>query len=80
MVAAGATSGGIASERKVTFPAYVTMHTPTGVIINFPQGIAGGTPPNSLMVEDAAALMCDIHTLAREAERSCMMIEHALVV
>ena len=81
MVDAGATGCGIAiGSRKLAFPAYVTMHTPTGMLINYPPGLSGGTPPNSLMVDDAAALMCDIHTLAKEAGRGHMMLEHALSV
>lgn len=81
LVAAGATGSGIAiGNRKLAFPAYVTMHTPTGVLINYPPGLSGGTPPNSLMVDDAAALLCDIHTLAKEAGRGHVMLEHALSV
>jgi len=81
LMSAGAASCGIAiGNRKLIFPAYVTMHTPTGMLINFPPGMQGGTPPNSLMVNDAAALLCDIHTLAKEAGRGHMMLEHALSV
>lgn len=75
--AAAATGSGLATERGVAFPAYVTMHNPTGVINSYAQPPCGGKCPNSFIAPDAAALLSKIHSLC-EGKREFLLLEHGL--
>lgn len=77
LVAAAAQGGGIAkTENSYAYPAYVTFHSPTGEATTLAVA-ASGQAPNTLFVGDAAVLMEQVHALASQAKRSCLMLEHS---
>lgn len=76
IVAAAGSGGGISkTETSFAYPAQVTFHSPTGEA-NSLAVAASGLSPNTLFAGDAAYLMTQVHALATEAKRACILLEH----
>jgi hypothetical protein len=78
LVAAAATEGGLPKTAQThCFPAHVTFHSPTGEVNSLAALCPGQQDAsNSLFVGDAAELLAKLHSLSREADRACVLLEH----
>ena len=78
LVAAAGVGGGIAkTETSNAYPSHVTFHSPTGDATSLAVAGVSGSAPNALFVGDTAYLMAQIHALAADAKRSCVLLEHS---
>ena len=80
LVASGAVDGGICVTASLSsFPAYVTVHNAKGAIESLP-ATSHELKPNSLMVNDAAALLTSLHSLSLNSGRNHAIISHKITV
>lgn len=86
--AAACTGSGIrTATRRHAFPAWVTVHSPTGMIRPFPAprraGKGRGAPsanPNSFVTPNAAELLAELHALTVRNGRVPLLLEHAVIL
>lgn len=77
LVAAAAHEGAMArDDGSVSHTALVTFHSPTGEVMDLTMAANDAPAPNSLITGDAAQLLAQLHTLARGAQRKCILLEH----
>lgn len=80
LVAANAADGGVrVTDAARAYPAYVTVHNSKGAIESMP-ATAAEARPNSVIVPDAASLLCDLHSLSTRCGRDPLLLTHAIRV